>query len=50
MYTSPVTTWFPLGLPNAMGGYDETPEIMSERLKVLVMLALCWLLYLLVFP
>ena len=23
-----------LGLPNALGGYDETPEIMSKHLKV----------------
>jgi len=22
------------GLPNAMGGYDETPEIMAAKLKV----------------
>ena len=25
--------WSP-GLPNALGGYDETPEIMSSHLKV----------------
>ena len=23
-----------LGLPNALGGYDETPEIMSSHLQV----------------
>ena len=23
-----------LGLPNALGGYDETPEIMAKHLKV----------------
>lgn len=23
-----------LGLPNALGGYDETPEIMAGHLKV----------------
>lgn len=24
-----------LGLPNALGGYDETPEVMAAHLKVL---------------
>ena len=27
----------PSGLPNAFGGYDETPEIMAGLLKVLYM-------------
>ena len=34
LYVHACTSLFPLGLPNAMGGYDETPEIMSGRLKV----------------
>ena len=35
-----------VGLPNALGGYDETPEIMSEHLKVrLITVVFCGLQY-----
>ncbi len=25
---------YSVGLPNALGGYDETPEVMAKHLKV----------------